>query len=85
MEFKVIEYWRTRSDDMDWESTTVEANSKEEAEEVYRKDNPRPNGFYKLEIEPMEDKNMKGNNEFKRMQELAGIQNESQFHVDKNK
>ena len=76
MEFKVIEYWRTRGDDIDWESTTVEANSKEEAEEVYRKDNPMPKGFYKLET-----KNMEENNDFKRMQELAGIDSKKNYTV----
>ena len=80
MKFKVTQIFRDRFDNLDDDVKIIDANNKEEAEKIYWEKNFRIKGFYKLTVEPMEE-----NNEFKRMQELAGIQNESQFHVDKNK
>lgn len=82
MKYKV-EYWfRTQHDDMDSEIVTVEANSEEEAIEKAKSEAIRGSRNFKI---------MKENNEFGRMQELAGlgegesvIKKPSPIYKDKN-
>lgn len=68
MKFKVTQIFRDGHDNLDDDVKIIDANNKEEAEKIYWEKNFRIKGFYKLTVEPMEE-----NNEFKRMQELAGI------------
>ena len=77
MKFKVTQIFRDNFRDLDDEVKIIEAPTKEEAEKIYWEKNFRIKGFYKLEIKNMEDKNMKENNEFQRMQELAGMNSEN--------
>lgn len=77
MKFKVTQIFRDGHDNLDDDVKIIDANNKEEAEKIYWEKNFRIKGFYKLTVEPIKDKNMeKGINEFQRMQELAGIDNE---------
>lgn len=64
--------FRDRFDNLDDDVKIIEANNKEEAEKIYWEKNFRIKGYYKLTVEPMNE-----NNEFKRMQELAGIMKEN--------
>ena len=68
MKFKVTQIFRDRFDNLDDDVKIIEADNKEEAEKIYWEKNFRIKGFYKLTVEPMKE-----NNEFKRIQELAGI------------
>ena len=68
MKFKVTQIFRDGHDNLDDDVKIIEADNKEEAEKIYWEKNFRIKGFYKLTVEPMEE-----NNEFKRIQELAGI------------
>ena len=70
MKFKVTQIFRDGHDNLDDDVKIIDANNKEEAEKIYWEKNFRIKGFYKLTVEPMEE-----NNEFKRMQELAGMDN----------
>lgn len=68
MKFKVTQIFRDGHDNLDDDVKIIDANNKEEAEKIYWEKNFRIKGFYKLTVEPMKE-----NNEFKRIQELAGI------------
>jgi hypothetical protein len=68
MKFKVTQIFRDGHDNLDDDVKIIEADNKEEAEKIYWEKNFRIKGFYKLTVEPMKE-----NNEFKRIQELAGI------------
>ena len=70
MKFKVTQIFRDGHDNLDDDVKIIDANNKEEAEKIYCEKNFRIKGFYKLTVEPMEE-----NNEFKRIQELAGMDN----------
>ena len=70
MKFKVTQIFRDGHDNLDDDVKIIDANNKEEAEKIYWEKNFRIKGFYKLTVEPMKE-----NNEFKRIQELAGIDN----------
>ena len=70
MKFKVTQIFRDGHDNLDDDVKIIDANNKEEAEKIYWEKNFRIKGFYKLTVEPIEE-----NNEFKRMQELAGMDN----------
>lgn len=82
MKFKVTQIFRDRFDNLDDDVKIIEANNKEEAEKIYWEKNFRIKGFYKLTVEPMEE-----NNEFKRLQELAGVEEGKSdvFYSNKNK
>lgn len=72
MKFKITQIFRDRFDNLDDDVKIIEANNKEEAEKIYWEKNFRIKGYYKLTVEPMNE-----NNEFKRIQELAGIRKEN--------
>ena len=81
MKFKVTQIFRDGHDNLDDDVKIIDANNKEEAEKIYWEKNFRIKGFYKLTVEPMEE-----NNEFKRIQELAGIakeNSENSFKLDR--